>query len=227
MAELQEDPVRLVEEAIQRVLAALRWLERNRKKGDPASGRLRMELLECNKLLHSCRGLAANLTSRPLRCTGDELAELLRKAAGLQRRVVVDASNVAHFRQEGAKFRNLELMVRACLERGWFPVLVASAKLKHEIDDVTSYQRLLQARLVREAPWGYDDDLEILRLAAGEGLQAISDDEYKEYRERFPQVGLVGYSISGSEVRLWEKGPLGRVEESLLAEGGERERKEG
>jgi len=221
MAELQEDPVRLVEEAIQRVLAALRWLERNRKKGDPTSGRLRMELLECNKLLHSCRGLAANLTSRSLRCAGDELVELLRGATGLLQRVVVDASNVAHFGQEGGKFRNLELVVRACLERGWFPILIASAKLRHDVDDVTSYLRLLQAGFVKEGLSGTDEDLEILRLASKGELPVLSNDGFKEYRGRFPQVGLVGYSISGSEVRLWEKGPLGGVKEPLPAGGGE------
>jgi hypothetical protein len=72
-------------------------------------------------------------------------------------RVLVDASNVAHATEGGeARLQNIKLVQDKLREEGFEPLIVADAALRHQIDDKSEYERLIDDGKVHQAPAGTD-----------------------------------------------------------------------
>ena len=80
-------------------------------------------------------------------------------------KVVVDASNVAHYvkNQKGQpKIANILAAVKALEESEDEFVIIADASLRHDIDDKDRFLKLLESDNVEEVPAGNDADHFIL-----------------------------------------------------------------
>ena len=92
-------------------------------------------------------------------------------------KVVVDASNVAHYvkNQKGQpKIANILAAVKALEESEDEFVIIADASLRHDIDDKDRFLKLLESDNVEEVPAGNDADHFILEIATNEKAKVLS-----------------------------------------------------
>ena len=127
--------------------------------------------------------------------------------------VLVDASNVAHSTEGQQPLLSNILAVREKLtEEGLEPVVVADAALRHQIDDRSGYERLVDEGVVRQAPAGTDADYFILSFARELDARVVSNDRFRDRLKDFPDAPdrLIRYMIVEDEVVL-EKRAKGRA----------------
>ena len=106
-------------------------------------------------------------------------------------KVVVDASNVAHYvKNENGQpqMSNILAAVKALEEGEDEFVIIADASLRHDIDDKESYERLLESENVEEVPAGNDADHFILDIATTERAKILSNDKFREYAAEFRNI---------------------------------------
>jgi hypothetical protein len=119
--------------------------------------------------------------------------------------VLVDGSNVAHS-TEGEKplIANLISVRDKLKEEGFEPVIVADAALRHQIDDPTRYERMIEAGDVRQAPAGTDADYFILSFARELNATIVSNDRFRDRMAQFPEATdrVIRYMIVNHEVVL-------------------------
>jgi hypothetical protein len=119
--------------------------------------------------------------------------------------VLVDGSNVAHS-TEGEKplIENLMAVRDKLREEGLEPVIVADAALRHQIDDVAQYERMIDAGEVRQAPAGTDADYFILSFARELNATIVSNDRFRDRLSQFPEARdrVIRYMIVNHEVVL-------------------------
>ena len=136
----------------------------------------------------------------------DEIGEEL--AAGDEResrRVLVDASNVAHATEGGeARLANIELVQAKLREEGFEPIIVADAALRHQIDRRADYERLIDDGGVHQAPAGTDADFFILSFAREMGARILTNDRFRDRAEEFAaeRNRIIRYMIVRDEVVL-------------------------
>ena len=103
-----------------------------------------------------------------------------RHEAGASRRAVVDASNVAHAGEKGAKLATLLAVRDELREEGFEPILIADAALRHQIDDRDGYERLVENGELQQAPAGTDADYFVLKLAKDLDALVVSNDRFRD-----------------------------------------------
>ena len=106
-------------------------------------------------------------------------------------KVVVDASNVAHYvKNENSKpqIANILAAVKALEESEDEFVIIADASLRHEIDDKEEFEKLLQSENVEEVPPGNDADHFILDIATREKAKVLSNDKFRDYAAEFRNI---------------------------------------
>ena len=106
-------------------------------------------------------------------------------------KVVVDASNVAHYvKNENSEpqIANILAAVRALEESEDEFVIIADASLRHDIDDKEKYLKLLESENVEEVPAGNDADHFILDIATREKAKILSNDKFREYAAEFRNI---------------------------------------
>ena len=106
-------------------------------------------------------------------------------------KVVVDASNVAHYvKNENGQpqMSNILAAVKALEEGEDEFVIIADASLRHDIDDKESYERLLESENVEEVPAGNDADHFILDIATTERAKILSNDKFRDYAAEFRNI---------------------------------------
>ena len=106
-------------------------------------------------------------------------------------KVVVDASNVAHYvkNQKGQpKIANILAAVKALEESEDEFVIIADASLRHDIDDKDRFLKLLESDNVEEVPAGNDADHFILEIATNEKAKVLSNDKFRDYAAEFKNV---------------------------------------
>ena len=106
-------------------------------------------------------------------------------------KVVVDASNVAHYvKNENSKpqIANILAAVKALEESEDEFVIIADASLRHEIDDKEEFEKLLQSENVEEVPPGNDADHFILDIATREKAKILSNDKFRDYAAEFRNI---------------------------------------
>jgi hypothetical protein len=123
--------------------------------------------------------------------------------------VVIDGANVAYEEKSAGgkpKLANLLKVKREMEERGFDTVIIVDASLKYDIDDQTQMQALIESQHIRQVPAGTDADFFILDIADQHGARIITNDQYRDYRDRYPwiQDRRLPYMIVKGEVHLYE-----------------------
>ena len=106
-------------------------------------------------------------------------------------KVVVDASNVAHYvkNKDGKpQMINILAAVKALEESGDEFVIIADASLRHEIDDKEKFVKLLESDNVEEVPAGNVADHFILDIAVREKAKVLSNDKFRDYAAEFRNI---------------------------------------
>lgn len=103
-----------------------------------------------------------------------------RPEAGQSKRAIVDASNVAHAGEKGARLATLLAVRDELREEGFEPILIADAALRHQIDDRDGYERLVESGELQQAPAGTDADYFVLKLAKDLGALVVSNDRFRD-----------------------------------------------
>ena len=127
-----------------------------------------------------------------------------RPEAGRSKRAIVDASNVAHAGEKGARLATLLAVRDELREEGFEPILIADAALRHQIDDRAGYERLVDEGDVKQAPAGTDADYFILTFARELEAAIVSNDRFKDRIDKYPEVRdrIIRYMILAGEVVL-------------------------
>jgi hypothetical protein len=119
--------------------------------------------------------------------------------------VLVDGSNVAHSTEgEKAQLANILAVREKMTEEGFEPVVVVDAALRHQIDDHSGYEQLVESGVVRQAPAGTDADYFILSFARELDARIVSNDRFRDRLSAFPDASdrLIRYMIVSGEVVL-------------------------
>ena len=107
-------------------------------------------------------------------------------------KVIIDASNVAHFGKdkEGNKpsLENLLKAVEALDKLGYEPFPIADASLRHEIDEKDKFNDLLDEGKVHQVPSGTNADHFILKMADEEDTKILSNDNFREFHDEFHDI---------------------------------------
>jgi hypothetical protein len=125
------------------------------------------------------------------------------------RRVLVDASNVAHATEGGeARLANIRLVEEKLREEGLDPVVVADAALRHQIDDKRRFEQMIEDGVVHQAPAGTDADYFILSFAREMGAPILTNDRFRDRAQEFAEERdrTIRYMIVDGEVVLERRG---------------------
>ena len=120
-------------------------------------------------------------------------------------RVLVDASNVAHATEgKEARLQNIKLVQEKLREEGFEPLIVADAALRHQIDEKSEYERLIDDGKVHQAPAGTDADYFILSFARELEARILTNDRFRDRAQEFAEERdrVIRYMIVDGEVVL-------------------------
>lgn len=122
-------------------------------------------------------------------------------------KVMVDASNVAHYgRQKDGKpsLDNIYKAAEALESLGYQPVLIADASLRHEIDEKEEFNKLLDEDIVQQVPSGTTADHFILKMAEEEDAKILSNDAFREYNDEFQDIRSrrIPYTFKNGNINL-------------------------
>lgn len=117
---------------------------------------------------------------------------------------LVDGSNVAHASETQARLANISLVCDKLAEEGFTPIVMADAALRHQIDDMDKYERMVEQGTIRQAPAGTDADYFILSFARELDAAIVSNDRFKDSQQTFPEAldRVIRYMIVKGEVVL-------------------------
>jgi hypothetical protein len=121
------------------------------------------------------------------------------------RRVLVDAANVAHATEGGeARLQNITLVMDKLRLEGFEPLVVADAALRHQIDDKSAYERLIDDGVVHQAPAGTDADYFILSFAREMDARILTNDRFRDRAHEFARERdrIIRFMIVAGEVVL-------------------------
>jgi hypothetical protein len=119
------------------------------------------------------------------------------------RTVIIDGSNVAHSTEgEKAALENIRVVRAKLIEEGYEPVVLADAALRHQIDDESGFEQLVENGTIKQAPAGTDADYFILSFARELGANIVSNDRFKDRVQAFPEIKkrVIRYMIVNGEV---------------------------
>lgn len=126
-------------------------------------------------------------------------------------KVVIDASNVAHFSQNNISkplMSNILAAVNALEESGDEFVIISDASLRHKIDDKETFEKLLESDNVEEVPSGNDADHFILDIATKENAKILSNDKFRDYADEFRNIKsmVIPFTIENDRLTLGKSG---------------------
>ncbi|NYB25987.1 MAG: Zc3h12a-like ribonuclease [Methanobacteriaceae archaeon] len=122
-------------------------------------------------------------------------------------KVVVDASNVAHYGRRRDAKPSLEYIIKAAeaLQKlGYEPILIADASLRHEIDQKEEFNQLLDEDKIQQVPSGTTADHYILKMAEEEDAKILSNDVFREYNDEFQDISSrrIPYSFKEGVINI-------------------------
>lgn len=122
-------------------------------------------------------------------------------------KVIVDASNVAHFgkgKEGQPTLDNVLKSIEALKGLGYEPFAIADASLRHEIDKKEEFNKLLEEEKVHQVPSGTTADHFILKIAEEENAKILSNDIFREYNDEFKDIASrrIPYSIKDGEISI-------------------------
>lgn len=134
----------------------------------------------------------------------------IRSAADLPA-VVVDGSNVMHWKDNTPQIETLREVVALLRARGLKPGVMFDANAgyllagKYQHDFAMARALGLKPEDVLVVPKGSVADETILTAARDLGARVVSNDRYRDWAERFPEVTMPGHVIRGGyrDGQLW------------------------
>ncbi len=122
-------------------------------------------------------------------------------------KVIIDASNVAHFRKgkDGQpSLDNILEAIEALKGLGYEPFAIADAPLRHEIDKKEEFNKLLEEETIQQVPSGTTADHFILKIAYDENAKILSNDVFREYNDEFKDIASkrIPYSIKDGKIAI-------------------------
>jgi hypothetical protein len=118
---------------------------------------------------------------------------------------IIDGSNVAHATEgEHARLENIVLVREKVVEEGYEPIVVVDAALRHQVDDRTGYEQMVEEGALKQAPAGTDADYFILSFARELDAAVVSNDRYRDRLSAFPEARdrVIRFMIVAGEVVL-------------------------
>jgi hypothetical protein len=119
--------------------------------------------------------------------------------------VIVDGSNVAHAGLgQRASLDNILAVRDKLVAEGFEPTIVVDAALRHQIDDVARYERLVADGSLKQAPAGTDADYFILAFARELAVPIVSNDQFRDGSDHFAAARkqVIRFMIVAGEVVL-------------------------
>ena len=101
---------------------------------------------------------------------------------------IIDGANVAYEEVSASgdpRVSNIVSMRQALMDRGYSPLIIVDATLRHEIDDPEQLESLIDSGTIRQAPAGTDADYFILQTAERHEALVVSNDSFKGYRDEY------------------------------------------
>jgi hypothetical protein len=134
------------------------------------------------------------------------------------RKIVVDGSNVAfeEFSKGGTpKVSNLVAVRKHLEERGFHPMIIVDASLKHKVDDPDQLDALILNERIHQVPAGTDADYWVLETAQRIDGLVVSNDRFQPYQDSYPWIEerRIPFMIIEGLVQLYEPA----IEAFLLA----------
>ena len=127
-----------------------------------------------------------------------------RKAnKAVQRSIVVDGSNVMHWKGETAQLTTLQEVVRSLADQGYQPGVVFDANAGYKLsgrymdDNPLAFALGLSTDRVLVVPRGEPADPVILTAARELGATVLSNDRFRDWAEQFPEVAQPGHLRRG------------------------------
>lgn len=120
-------------------------------------------------------------------------------------KVIIDASNVAHFgkgKDGQPSLDNILKAVEALKGLGYEPFAIADAPLRHEIDKKEDFIKLLEEEEIQQVPSGTTADHFILKIAYEENAKILSNDVFREYNDEFKDIASkrIPYSMKDGKI---------------------------
>lgn len=136
--------------------------------------------------------------------TGRALLLLLRRKITVPKRwIVVDGSNVMHWKDETPQIASVRAVVRLLQHRGLTPGVVFDANAgyklagRHMNDKALARLLGLPVDQVLVVPSGTPADLFILAAARDHGARVVSRDRFRDWAADYPEVRDPGFLIRG------------------------------
>jgi hypothetical protein len=125
-----------------------------------------------------------------------------------KRFIVVDGANVAfESTSNGGKPRlsNILAVCKVLEDRGYEPIVIVDAALRHKIDDPEQLEALIDKKRILQAPAGTDADYFVLETAHQQHACVVSNDTYKDRLDHFPWIKerRVPVMFAAGEVQLY------------------------
>ena len=122
-------------------------------------------------------------------------------------KVIIDASNVAHFgkgKDGQPSLDNILNAIEALKGLGYEPFAIADAPLRHEIDKKEEFNKLLEEGKVQQVPSGTTADHFILKIAYEDDAKILSNDVFREYNDEFKDIASkrIPYGIKDGEIAI-------------------------
>ncbi|MEW6011016.1 Zc3h12a-like ribonuclease [Methanobacterium alkalithermotolerans] len=122
-------------------------------------------------------------------------------------KVIIDASNVAHYGKRAddkPRLKNISSSIEALKKLGYEVIIIADASLRHEIDEKESFNQLLDDGKVQQVPSGTTADHYILKLAEEEDAKILSNDVFREYFDEFQDINSrrIPYQLKDGEIEI-------------------------
>jgi hypothetical protein len=106
-------------------------------------------------------------------------------------KIVVDGSNIAYIERSSngdPKIGNIVAVRKALMSKGYDPIIVVDADLRHEIDDPRQLESLLDRQEIRQAPAETDADYFVLELAKRYNSQVVSNALFERYKNHYSWI---------------------------------------
>ena len=111
----------------------------------------------------------------------------------------VDIANILYMDRHGdgkLKVKNIPKLIETLKGRGYSPILIADASIKHEMGDKKKYERMVVEKIVREAPEGRPAEFFILEQARKEDCKFLTNDLYRDSFDNFDKAWIFTHRLT-------------------------------
>ena len=138
-------------------------------------------------------------------------ARHVMRVSGRPHWILVDGSNVMHWRDETPQLATVQDVLQSLTARGFSPGVIFDANVGYKVtgryQDDRELARLLHLPedRVLVVPKGTQADPYLLKSARDLGARVVTNDQYRDWSEEFPEIRNKGFLIGGGyrAGKLW------------------------